>query len=176
MWLAALTGRLSYLAHLTSGHVVTWRTSPPDLPLCAGDIVCHDCGQVLWCRAHDPWQADAGDDRHRPGDFADGTPAVGTPAPLFDGLQHVLRLATQCPSGRAGDDIRRAACELIEAHSEAGRHTGRRRILTAIASAEWRRSRGRSREDDPLPATLSGLAKALDGVRSEPRAGRRALP
>lgn len=80
---------------------------------------------------------------------------------LLDGFQQVLRLATQCPAGPAGDDIRRAACELIEASSAAGRHTGRRRILKAIARVEGRRSRGRSRDDDPSEVTVQRLADAL---------------
>jgi hypothetical protein len=83
------------------------------------------------------------------------------PPSLFDSLQQVLRVATQCPSGRAGDDIRRAACELVEADSSATRHMRRRRMLKAIARVEWRRSRGRSRLDDPSAATLTRLTDAL---------------
>lgn len=89
-------------------------------------------------------------------------PPGQSPAPsLFDSLQHVLRLAGQCPPGGEGDDIRRGACELIEASSTAARHVGRRRMLKAIARVESRRSRGRSRQDDPSPATLQGLTDAL---------------
>lgn len=84
------------------------------------------------------------------------------PAPsLFDSLQHVLRLAGQCPPGADGDHIRRGACELIEANSTAARRLGRRRMLKAIARVERRHSRGRSRHDDPSPATLQGLSDAL---------------
>jgi hypothetical protein len=85
-----------------------------------------------------------------------------SPAPsLFDSLQHVLRLAGQCPPGGEGDDIRRGACELIEASSTAAGRVGRRRMLKAIARVESRRSRGRGRQDDPSPATLQGLTDAL---------------
>ena len=79
----------------------------------------------------------------------------------FEGLQDVLRIAEQCPVGLAGDDIRRAACEFIEADSVAARHTGRRRMLKAIARVEWRRARGRGRADDPGPLVLKRLAEAL---------------
>jgi hypothetical protein len=159
MWLAALGGRLAYVAHRARGHAATWKTSPPDLPLCTGDIVCYDCERVLWCRAHDPWrvQAAAGDE----GAAHPAAPARRDPSTLLDGLQRVLQLATQCAPGPAGDNIRRAACELIEADSDAARATRRHRILTAIASVEWRLSNGRSREDDPAPATLRRLAAAV---------------
>lgn len=87
--------------------------------------------------------------------------APPAPPSLFDSLQQVLRAAAQCPSGRVGDDIRRAACELIEADSSATRHMTRRRMLKAIARVEWRHSRGRSRLDDPSAATLTRLMDAL---------------
>jgi hypothetical protein len=80
---------------------------------------------------------------------------------LFDRLQHVLRLAGQCPPGGEGDDIRRGACELIEASSTAAGHVGRRRMLKAIARVDRRHSRGEGRRDDPSPATLQGLTDAL---------------
>jgi len=155
MWLAAVSGRLAYVVHRVCGHAVTWKTSPPDLPLCTGDIVCYDCERVLWCRAHDPWRA-------RPaGIRADALERGRRDPSLLDGLQRVLQLATQCAPGPAGDDIRRAACELIEADSEAARATRRHRILTAIANVESRRPNGRSPEDDPAPATLTRLAAAI---------------
>lgn len=157
MWLAAVGGRFAYIVHRAYGHAVTWKTSPPDLPLCRGDIVCYDCGQVLWCRAHDPWRAPSR--AEIPADH--GGQTRRGPASVFEGFQQVLRLATQCPPGPAGDDIRRAACELIEADSEVARKTRRHRILTAIAHVEWRRSNGRSRQDDPAPSTLRRLADVL---------------
>jgi hypothetical protein len=80
---------------------------------------------------------------------------------MFESLQRVLRLATQCPAGPIGDDLRRAACELVEARSGAAQHAGRQRMLKAIAGVEWRRARGRSRQDDPSQATASQLAAAL---------------
>ena len=79
----------------------------------------------------------------------------------FEGLQDVLRLAIECPAGPVGDDIRRAACELVEANTPAARHGGRRRMLKAIAGVDWRRARGRSRTDDPSHSTTSELAAAL---------------
>src|SRR6476619_2902499 len=112
MWLAALTGRLAYFIHRASGHVVTWNRPTSDASLCAGDIVCHECGQVLWCRAHDPWRATAGD---VPPDHWGGTRSPRAQWTLFEGLQHILRLAEECPSGPFGDAMRRSACELIEA-------------------------------------------------------------
>lgn len=83
------------------------------------------------------------------------------PPSLFDNLQQVLRVAAQCPSGPVGDDIRRAACELVEADSSATRHMRRRRMLKAIARVEWRRAWGRGRRDDPSAATLTRLTDAL---------------
>lgn len=101
----------------------------------------------VWARVM-PWTASSHD------------PSQAQVSP-FEGLQHVLRVATQCPSGPAGDDIRRAACELIEADSDAARHSSRRRMLKAIATVEWRRSRGRSRADDPCQLTTGRLTQAV---------------
>lgn len=101
-----------------------------------------------------------------------GGPAVAATAPpphpaaaisSFDDLQHVLRLAAECPAGPAGDDIRRAACELIEANSDRARHTSLRRMRSAIAAVELRRSRGQSRVDDPGPVLVGHLTHALRG-------------
>ncbi|OFW16855.1 MAG: hypothetical protein A3F70_03175 [Acidobacteria bacterium RIFCSPLOWO2_12_FULL_67_14] len=83
------------------------------------------------------------------------------PSSLFESLQQVLRVAGECPAGPVGDDIRRAACELVEASSYAARHAGRRRMLKAIARIEWRHASGRSREDDPSHSTARDLAAAL---------------
>ena len=112
-WIAALTMRLSDLAHRVRGGAAIGKTAPPD------------------------------------------------PPSLFDSLQQVLRVAAQCPSGPVGDDIRRAACELVEADSPATRQTRRRRMLKAIARVEWRRAWGRGRRDDPTAATLTRLTDAL---------------
>lgn len=161
MWLAAVGGRLSYLVHRACGHAVAWKTSPPDLPLCTGDIVCYDCGQVLWCRAHDPWRRESQADGTMPADHWGRAGPPQPPTSLFEGLQQVLRLAAQCPPGPVGDDIRRAACELVEANSRAARHAGRRRMLKTIARLEWRHACGRSREDDPSHSTARELAAAL---------------
>jgi hypothetical protein len=105
---------------------------------------------VLWCRGDDPW---------RPADQQ--TRKLEPPRSVFEDLQQVLRLAAQCPSGPAGDDIRRAACELIEAESGAAQNTGRRRMLKAIAGVDWRRARGQSRDDDPNELTVRRLTDAL---------------
>jgi hypothetical protein len=154
MWLPALGGRLAYVMHRACGHVVAWRTSPLDLPFCSGDIVCYDCGLVLWCRAHDPWRA--GSRADSPVDHWGQTREP--PISLFEGLQQLLRLSAQCPPGPAGDEIRRGACEVIEAHSGKLRQTGRRRVLKAIARVEWRYARRRNRADDPAPETVRQLA------------------
>jgi len=161
MWLAALSGRAAYVAHRLCGHAVVWKTSPQDPPLCSGDIVCYDCRQVLWCRAHDPWRRDVRPDRTIPADHWGRAGPPQPPISLFEVLQQVLRLAAQCPAGPVGDDIRRAACELVEASSRAAQHAGRRRMLKAIARVEWRRACGRSRADDPSRQTAMQLAVAV---------------
>jgi len=33
------------------GHDVNWRFEP-DPPLCTGDVVCHTCNVIHWCRAN----------------------------------------------------------------------------------------------------------------------------
>ena len=157
MWLAALAGRLAYFAHRASGHAVTWNRPPADASCCGGDIVCHECGQVLWCRAHDPWRAARVE---APPDHWGGTRAQGSHWTLFENLQHVLRLAEECPSGPAGDAIRRAACELIEADS-GQRSVCQRRMLKSVAHLQWRQLRGLSRTDDPTPQMLTQLADVL---------------
>jgi hypothetical protein len=158
MWLAALAGRVAYLAHRASGHAATWRASSFDSSLCPGDIVCHDCGQVLWCRAHDPWRAAT---FAAVPDHWGGTRARQPAWTLFESLQHVLRLAGSCPAGPSGDAIRRAACELIEADSGRSRSVCRRRMLKSVARLEWRQARGQSRTDDPSPLILKQLTDAL---------------
>ena len=156
--LAALAGRLAYLTHRAKGHAVTWKRSSLEPCVCAGDIVCDDCGEVLWCRAHDPWRA--ANVEVAP-DHWGGTHARQPRPTVFESLQHILRLAEACPPGRPGDEIRRATCELIEADSRRERAACRRRILKSLARVAWRQSRGRSRSDDPSPLMLNELADAL---------------
>lgn len=153
-WLAALGGRLSFFTHLASGHVVTWKMASGTPSVCPGDIVCHECGHVLWCRAHDPWRGptvEAAPDHW-------GAPAQKSPATLFDRLQQVLRLAEACPSGPSGDALRRAACELVEADSSTARTACRRRMLRCVIDI---RGRPQPRTDDPNPLLLRQLTDAL---------------
>ena len=163
MWLAALAGRLSYFTHRVSGHTVTWRMASKSPSVCRGDIVCHECGHVLWRRAHDPWREPVTavapvhlrPRPHKP------------PGTLFDRLQQVLRLAEACPTGQSGNAIRRAACELVEADSSNARTACRRRMLRCVVRIE---ERSRPRVDDPSPLLLRQLAHAL---RREPWVPRR---
>ena len=161
MWLAALAGRLAFLVHGASGHAVTWKASSLTSSTCPGDIVCHECGQVLWCRAHDPWRGSNGEAP----DHWGGTRGT-EPAMLFDSLQHVLRLAEACPAGPSGDAIRRAACELVEAGSSSQRTASRRRMLKCVAQVQGR-SRDRSRMNHPSSPMLRELADALRRERWE---------
>lgn len=161
MWLAALAGRLAFLIHRLGGHAVTWKAWSQNACVCPGDIVCHECGQVLWCRAHDPWRAARGG---APPDHWGSTSPHDGSSTLLDRLQHVLRLAEACPSGPSGDAIRRAACELVEADSSTRRAVCRRRMLKCVVRLQ-ERSRRRSANDDPPPLMLNHLAAAL---RSEP--------
>jgi hypothetical protein len=80
---------------------------------------------------------------------------------LFESLQHILRLAEECPSGPFGDAIRRGACELIEADSWRRRSMWRRRMLKSVAHLQRRQLHGESRTDDPTPLTLQQLGEAL---------------
>lgn len=153
--MAALAGRLAFLTHRASGHAVTWKTSSRKPWICPGDIVCHECGQVLWCRAHDPWRKSSDE---APPDHWGGTRAKERPGTLFDSLQHVLRLAEACPSGVSGDEIRRAACELVEADSSRQRTARRRRMLKYVVRVQ---RRNRSRTADLGRSMLSRLADAL---------------
>jgi hypothetical protein len=161
MWLAALAGRLSYFTHRASGHAVTWKMAPDTGSVCPGDIVCHECDHVLWCRARDPWRRTRTAGPHH---FDASAPNVNT---LFDSLQQVLRLAEACPAGVAGNAIRRAACELVEAGSPDTRTACRRRMLRCVLRIE---GRARPRIDDPNRLLLRQLAHAL---RGEPSLRRR---
>ena len=156
MWLEALAARLAYFTHRVSGHSVTWNRPPVD-GACAGDVVCHDCGQVLWCRAHDPWRARRVE---APPDHWGGTRTNHSYRTLFENLQHVLRLAEECPSGPAGDSIRRAACELIEAEAWQ-RSVCQRRMLKSVTHLQSRHVRGLSGIDDPPVQILEQLADVL---------------
>jgi hypothetical protein len=80
---------------------------------------------------------------------------------LFDNLQQVLRLATECPPGPSGDELRRAACQLTEASSMRQRRVYRQRMLKTIARIQARHARGRHRTDDPSPMLLMQLSVAL---------------
>lgn len=135
---------------------MTWKTWPQEASLCPGDVVCHECGQVLWCRARDPWRVAS---NHAPDHWC-GIGAHRPSSTLLDRLQQVLRLAEACPPGPSGDAIRRAACELVEADSLKQRTACRRRMLKCVVRLQ-ERSRGRSRTDDPTPLTLNQLAAAL---------------
>ena len=158
MWLAALAGRLAYLAHSASGHAVTWNRPPTDASRCTGDIVCHECGQVLWCRAHDPWRRTGNE---APPDHWGGTRANRSYTTLFENLQRVLRLAEECPAGPVGDAIRRAACELIEADSSPQRSLHQRRMLKSVTYLQRRLAHSVSRTDYPTSLLLKRLAEAL---------------
>jgi hypothetical protein len=158
MWLAALGGRLAYVRHLASGHAVSWSGSTSALASCPGDIICHECAQVLWCRAHDPWRV------VRPDGIPDHWGATRPRRPesgLFESLQRVLRLADECPRCPAGDAVRRAACNLVEANSTRDRRMHRRRMLKAIAHLERSGAYQPRRDDDPGGRALKQLTDAL---------------
>jgi hypothetical protein len=156
-WLA-LAGRLAYFTHLASGHRVSWKRLAPEVTICPGDIVCDDCHQVLWCRAHDPWRAAC------PELIPDHWGATRSRRPmrtLFESFQRVLQLADECPRGPAGDAVRRAACELVEADSLRQRRVHRRRMLRAVARLERWRAHQPCRNDDPSLVTLKRVTDAL---------------
>jgi hypothetical protein len=158
-----MAGRLAYFTHLASGHAVTWKRSAADLTICPGDIVCDECGLVLWCRAHDPWRA------VRPELIPDhwgATRPRHSRWTLFESLQHVLQLADECPRDPEGDAIRRAACELVEADSTRQRRVRRRQMLKAIARLERCYAQQPRRQDD---ASLLGVNRLTDALRHELR-------
>jgi hypothetical protein len=157
LWLA-VAGRLAYFTHLASGHAVTWRRSAPDPTICPGDIVCEECGQVLWCRAHDPWRT------ARPDLIPDhwgATRPRHLTWTLFESFERVLQLADECPRGPAGDAVRRAACELVEADSMRQRRVRRRRMLQAVARLERWQAHQPGQADDPGMLALKRLTTAL---------------
>lgn len=125
-WVGALKGRAAGVTHALNGHAVEWNRMPADAS-CPGDIVCNECAQVLWCRAHDPWHARASE---AVVDHWGGTRPLSRP--LLDVLGSVLQLAEQCPRGPVGDDVRRTACRLIEAVSVRENHLLRRQLLATL--------------------------------------------
>ena len=48
-WLFA---RVIGIGHILRWHQVEWKYSPEDT--CYGDIVCHTCNLIIWCRWYDP--------------------------------------------------------------------------------------------------------------------------
>ena len=163
MYCAALTGRLLYLLHRASGHAVVWRTSCSDSPLWADDIVCESCARILWCRTDDPWRPLV---PHRPAsayDHRDG--ASGDQArhgrSLFEALDRVLGLAERLPSEASTAQIRRSACELIEADSTAERHNRFRQLVNAIDALRAGDALRRTGPEDARSAVIVQLLAAL---------------
>lgn len=160
-WRAAVSARLRYLLHGACGHAVVWRTSPPDLPLCSGDIVCHSCAQVLWCRAYDPWRAAAASGGGTPNDHWGGTHGAAEHGDaLFYGLAHVLSLAERFPPGIPRDQVRRSLCEVIEAASVRERHDRLVQLLAVIDRLR-RYGTGGGRLEDADSGALQHLLTAL---------------
>src|SRR5689334_17948330 len=158
MWLAAIAGRLAYVAHRVCGHRTVWTRSRPDLPPCPGDIMCETCDQVLWCRANDPWEING---RDAPTDHWGSANVPRRPRSLFDNLQQILRLTDECPAGPLGDEMRRGACDLTEAGSVHERHGHRQRMLKAVARIQWRQAHDGSPDMAWSPVLLRQLADAL---------------
>jgi hypothetical protein len=82
-------------------------------------------------------------------------------ASLFEGLNHLLKLADRLPFGGSGSDVRRSVCEMIEAKSGVERSDTRRRLLRVIDDVKQRRARGRSREGDAGATEVEQLIDAL---------------
>ena len=85
--------------------------------------------------------------------------AAVRPAPehavaLFEGLDHVLRLAHRLPAGSPGDHVRRSVCELIEANSGLERREKLRTLLAVIEEIEQRRARKLEQSSRALIAQL----------------------
>ena len=160
MYRAALAGRLQYVLHRVSGHAVVWKRSLSDLPLCDGDIVCESCAQVLWCRAHDPWSPVT---RRRGAVPDDHWGGIGDDATrhgqlLFEALDRVLGLTGRLPSETSSAEVRRSACELIEANSTAERHARFRRLVNAVHVLQQGRT---AHGDDASSAVIEQLLAAL---------------
>jgi len=162
MYRSAVAGRLLYLLHRASGHEVVWRTSRSDLPFCNGDIVCESCARVLWCRAEDPWGSfawrGARVDNHCASTSED---TVGRRGSLFEALDRVLGLAERLPSGTSAAQIRRSACELIEASSTAERHARFRQLVNVIDSLRPEKAARHTHADDAPSAVIEQLLTAL---------------
>lgn len=47
-----LLGRLDGIWHILRGHRLEWKSNRDRI--CAGDIVCHTCSLLIWCRWNDP--------------------------------------------------------------------------------------------------------------------------
>jgi hypothetical protein len=93
------------------------------------------------------------------GDDPASPPAAVRPAPeqalaLFEGLDHVLRLADRLPAGSPGDHVRRSVCELIEANSSSERREKLRTLLAVIEEIEQRRARKLEQSSHTLIAQL----------------------
>lgn len=157
-WLAALAGRWAYVTHAVGGHAVEWTRPTPD-GSCAGDIVCDDCAQVLWCRAHDPWRVQVA---NRVVDHWGTARPRPVPRPLLNVLNQVLRLADQCPRHAAGDRVRRMACQLIEARTTRERHSLRRQILAALTRLE--RTRVTQEERTTVQQLIDIMRTELPGI------------
>jgi hypothetical protein len=159
-WIAPVNGRWEYVTHAVAGHAVAWTRSTVD-GSCPGDIVCDDCGQVLWCRAYDPWRAQFA---NRVADHWGAARPRPEPRPLLTVLNQVLRLADRCPRHAAGDRVRRMACELIEARTTRERHSLRRRILATLARLD--RSRVTPEERATVQQLIDIMRDELPGVTS----------
>jgi hypothetical protein len=189
LWRAAVMGRFLYVRHLVCGHAVEWRTCPPDLPLCSGDIACRTCGRVLWCRAFDPWQAGRLAEGLPPDDHwglikpvgvpnvlprwagiggrgrSDGDGAPTTSASrrtaLVSGFTHLLRLLDQLPSGPAENQVRRSVCELIEGDDGPGRTARVDTLLNSIVQLQQSRALGLRRVERAGAPAIDRLVEAL---------------
>lgn len=188
VWRAALSARLAYLVHLIRGHSVLWRTTPPDVPLCSGDIACGTCRQVLWCRAFDPWRPAARDPGPAPNDHwgapissaallvrramtlgrddssesrTSVAPSAHQMAMLVDGFSHVLRLAERLPSGASEDQVRRAVCELIEVDAGPQQQLRLDHLFSSIGRLQQERGLGRRRVQQAGSTAIERLLEAL---------------
>ena len=47
----SILARIDALLHVLQGHKVSWKVNCDDN--CKGDIVCHTCNMIIWCRAHE---------------------------------------------------------------------------------------------------------------------------
>jgi hypothetical protein len=98
------------------------------LPGRGGDLL-----HRTWSRAREWWTRGPGGDSpaNRPGAFAAGAADL----PLFEGLQQLLRLVERLPRTPRCDDVRRSACELIEANTDRQREETLHRLQHAIGHA-----------------------------------------